>query len=33
MKQLYERCRAEDLKVWSTLIDRQLENLKDKASR
>lgn len=33
MKQLYERYTAEDLKVWSTLFDRQIENLKGKASQ
>lgn len=32
MKQLYENYTKEDLVVWSTLFNRQMENLKNKAS-
>jgi phenylalanine-4-hydroxylase len=32
MKQQLEKYTSEDLKVWTTLFDRQLENLKTKAS-
>lgn len=33
MKQQFEKYTAEDLAVWSTLFERQIENLKHKASR
>ena len=33
MKQLYEIYTDEDLVVWSTLFNRQLDNLNNKASK
>jgi len=33
MKQQYEQYTEEDLKVWSTLFNRQIVNLQDKASK